>query len=433
LEPRLQRRYAQLVQQHLRVATPLTPGLSSLPGLAQPFASVQAAWRFYANPRVSLPALAQPLLQAARQALAQTSVGWHLLIHDQSNLCYSQHHRKTDHVPLLRSGQGYELTTALLVETHNGHPLAPVELRLRAADAVYNSRSPASAPPSDASWLDQLLPTMQAVTQTLPGTRLVHLIDRAGDSVGHYRQWAQAQQTFVVRARAAPRVRWQEQNLPLGRLAQHLAANGALVFCREVEYHGRRVRQEVAEVEVVLARAAWCHRGRRGQKRRHHRIVGQPLTLRLVVSRLVDEADGVQAEWLLLSNVPAEVPAATVALWYYWRWRIESYFKLLKSAGQQVEHWQQESAEAIAKRLAVASMACVVVWRLARASGAEASAVRGLLVRLSGRVLGGDREFTEPALLAGLWVLLSSLAAIELYGVEALQAARQQILGDNTS
>ena len=56
-----------------------------------------------------------------------------------------------------------------------------------------------------------------------------------------------------------------------------------------------------------------------------------------------------------------------MALWYYWRWRIESYFKLLKSAGQQVEAWQQGTAEAIAKRLVVASMACVVVWRLARA------------------------------------------------------------------
>ena len=50
------------------------------------------------------------------------------------------------------------------------------------------------------------------------------------------------------------------------------------------------------------------------------------------------------ARWLLWSNVPARVPASTLALWYYWRWQVESYFKLLKSAGQQVEHWQQEDA-----------------------------------------------------------------------------------------
>ncbi|MEZ5477737.1 MAG: hypothetical protein R3E95_09720 [Thiolinea sp.] len=60
------------------------------------------------------------------------------------------------------------------------------------------------------------------------------------------------------------------------------------------------------------------------------------------------------AEWFLLTNVAA-VDAATVALWYYWRWRIESFFKLMKSAGHQLESWQQESALAIAKRLLVAS------------------------------------------------------------------------------
>jgi hypothetical protein len=55
-------------------------------------------------------------------------------------------------------------------------------------------------------------------------------------------------------------------------------------------------------------------------------------------------------------------------LWYYWRWRIECYHKLLKSAGQRVEQWQQESAAAVARRLAVSAMSAVVVWHLARAT-----------------------------------------------------------------
>jgi hypothetical protein len=33
--------------------------------------------------------------------------------------------------------------------------------------------------------------------------------------------------------------------------------------------------------------------------------------------------------WYLLTNVPEEVDATTLALWYYWRWRIETFFKLL--------------------------------------------------------------------------------------------------------
>jgi hypothetical protein len=102
-----------------------------------------------------------------------------------------------------------------------------------------------------------------------------------------------------------------------------------------------------------------------------------------------------------------------VALWYYWRWRVETYFKLLKGAGQQVEHWQQETGRAIAKRLLVAAMACVVVWEVARGEGEEAEALRALLVRLSGRQPGWGKAHTEPALLAGLWVLLSAPELLE--------------------
>jgi hypothetical protein len=111
--------------------------------------------------------------------------------------------------------------------------------------------------------------------------------------------------------------------------------------------------------------------------------------------------------------------------WYYWRWRVESYFKLLKSAGQQLERWQQETAEAVAKRLLVASMACVVVWRLAREATAEAAWARAALVRLSGRLMKRGVAFTAPALLAGLWVLL---AALEHYGEAELRAIKGLVL-----
>ena len=100
-------------------------------------------------------------------------------------------------------------------------------------------------------------------------------------------------------------------------------------------------------------------------------------------------------------------------MWYYWRWRIESLFKLLKSAGQQVEHWKQPSGEAIAKRLVVAAMACALVWRLERQPSPAAVTLRALLVQLSGRQMKWGQESTAPALLAGLWVLLAMVEALE--------------------
>jgi hypothetical protein len=190
-----------------------------------------------------------------------------------------------------------------------------------------------------------------------------------------------------------------------------------------VRYHGRRAEQWVAEVSVRLVRAAQSNR--KGVRKW---IPGPAIELRLIISE-VRAADGtVLATWYLLTNVPADVDAGTLALWYYWRWSIESYFKLLKSAGMQMEEWQQTTAKAILKRLLVASMACVNVWQLARSEHPQAAEARALLVRLSGRQMKHRRTFTLPALLAGMWVLLAMLEAFETYSADELRNLAQVAL-----
>src|SRR5437763_16219307 len=69
LEKRLQRRYDQLVREHVAPLQAVAAGLRALPELAQPFARTPAAWSFDQNPRVGLQALAGPLLAAARAAV----------------------------------------------------------------------------------------------------------------------------------------------------------------------------------------------------------------------------------------------------------------------------------------------------------------------------------------------------------------------------
>ena len=158
------------------------------------------------------------------------------------------------------------------------------------------------------------------------------------------------------------------------------------------------------------------------------------MTLRLIVSEVRGENGRVLAQWLLLSNVSATVDAGRLALWYYWRWRIESFFKLLKSAGQQVEHWQQESAGAVARRLLVVSAALVLVWQLARAESPAAAELRTVLVRMSGRQLKRGRGWTIPALLEGVWVLLAMLEMLEHYDLTHLrQLAETFFLSHDTN
>ena len=85
------------------------------------------------------------------------------------------------------------------------------------------------------------------------------------------------------------------------------------------------------------------------------------------------------AKWWLLTNAPADWgSSADVARWYYFRWRIESTFKLLKSAGFDVEDWRQRTGEALSRKLLVAIAGCVEVWRLESRSDASAEWLRDL-------------------------------------------------------
>jgi hypothetical protein len=388
-----------------------------------------AAWRFYHNPRLSPKILAQPLLQAARLAVPLECDDYVLAVHDWSDLDFRSHASKSDRMVLGQAEEiGYELHTCLLVSDAAGDPLAPVYQAVKSARGLTSSRRRRTAPwPEGRTNLDALAGTMGYVRRLRLDRTAVHVIDAEADSVAHFRAWAKAGHLFLVRVKGTRLVRHAEQKRKLHEVVQQL--QGRFAPSREVLFHGRPAQQFVAETEVVLYRPAKPQRqGRTGPR---PKVNGPALTLRLVVSQVRDAAGRLLAEWLLLSNVPAGVATATVALWYYWRWRIESYFKLLKSAGQQVEHWQQETAEALTRRLLVASMACVLVWRVSRQPGPEGESLRDLLVRLSGRLVKRGQRWTLPALLAGLWVLLAMVAVSEEYTPEQLRAAARSALGED--
>jgi hypothetical protein len=426
MEARLRDRYAILVQQHLHAAGPLTSGLGPPPAECSALAAIQAAWRFFNNDRVTLPGLIEPLHQVATQ-WRQTSDAWALVVHDWSALSYPTHRSKTDRTRLgPMHSRGYDLTTLLLVEGQDGNPVAPLEFGLRAAQTVWSTRP--VAPSAKANHLDEVLPAMREVLGRGLGERVVHLIDREADALGYYRQWHADGHRFLVRSDGKRFIRWQGEEMKLADLNRRLQGQEQFSRSRDVNYRGQQAVQHVAETEVVLDRPAWRTWKRRGRRRANERLPGEPITLRVIISRVCDERGQTVAVWYLLSNLPPEIPAAQVALWYYWRWRIESFFKLLKSAGQEVEHWQQETAEAIAKRLLVAAMACVLVWKLERAKTPEAKSFCDLLVRLSGRQMKRTKPHTAPALLAGIYVYLAMLEALEHHSVEELRAMRQHLV-----
>jgi hypothetical protein len=326
------------------------------------------------------------------------------------------------------------MLTALAISDRDGSPLAPLCLELGAGNGVHSTRS--DKPLESISVLDSLGPVMNHVRDSLgsiPASKpAVFIIDAEADSVGHYRHWNLAGHQYLICADPQPHVLHNLKKTPLGKVADSLRETGAFTLARTVDFKGSPAQQFVAETSVVLTRPARTHRvDKAAGKAVHKNIPGEALPLRLIVSEVRGNKGEVLARWLLLTTLPLSVDAATIAKWYYWRWRIESYHKLLKGAGQQVEQWLQETPEALARRLAVVAMACVVTWRLARDQSPPAGRMRDVLVQLSGRQMKRgkkQRGFTEPALLAGLGVLIPMLLLLEQYDLDAIRTMARRLL-----
>lgn len=406
-----------MVKGHLSPAHQLACGIRAAPGDGSALAATQAAFRFLNNPRVTLPVLAEPLLEAARAQVPESCDRYVLAVHDWSLIRFRRHHSKEDRQQVKGRDwkEGYELYSCLLVSDRVGDPLAPVAMSLHAADGAHCSRSREVRP--ILSVLDELDPVMTFVQWQNFGKPAVHIIDAEADSVAHYRLWSQRPDRYFL-VRADDRlVEWEGEERKISAVREKLQEAGYFQYAREVEYHGKLAQQWVAEVPVRLLRPGQQNRADGSRKR----ISGPPLPLRLIIAEVSDDQGEVLATWYLLTNAPADVDTATVALWYYWRWNIETYFKLLKTAGFNLEDWRQETAGALSRRLLVVSMACVIVWQLARDKSPEGEEARRVLIELSGRQMKRSQPFTAPALLVGLWMLLQIQYVLANCDIEQIQ------------
>jgi Transposase DDE domain len=354
----------------------------------------QRLWRFCDNDRVGFAALIAPFVQRVRDEAP--AAGVLLAVHDWSTVAFGSHPSKADRRRLTHDADvGYDLGTVLVVRGSDGATLAPVSVRLATADGVLGTDAD-DADDADVPHVDQVRGRMDAVAGLRLGGPVVHVIDREADSVGHWRDWHAAGHHAVVRTDDRVVLRdGRETRLSAVADALPLADAGA------AGYRGRPARRFVGEAAVVLHRPA-----KRWEGSRRRVIAGEPLAVRLVVAELRDADGRALARWWLLTNVPAETAdAAAVASWYYWRWRIESFHKLLKAAGWELEKWLQRTGERVLRKLLVAIAAVVEVWALERRTDAASDEFRRLLMTLSGRQTKRRVPVTTTGLLAGLWVL----------------------------
>lgn len=407
--------YAVLVKAFGKTGSRTASGPGATVAALKPATFAQKLWRFLIDGRVLMTTLIEPMHHAVRHEVAARPCVL-LAVHDWSALGFATHPSKTDRLASTHSHpQCYDLATVLMVRGDDGGTIAPALLSLTTADEVHSTRPDA---PTGLAHVDQVLPAMQYVTGLELGPTVVHVIDREADSVRHWRQWAEAGMLALVRTDDRL-VLHNGQEVLLSRVVDQLRTAGGLNDVGPALYRGKKARLVVGEAAVVLHRPAQKNLGQ-GKKRS---IPGDPVPLRLVVAEVHDLTGRVLARWLLLTNVAQEVGSAKeVAHWYYYRWRIESFHKVLKSSGWQIEDWLQRDGEKLLKKLLVGLGALVSVWALERQHDAESAAFQALLMQLSGRQTKRDRQVTTSGLLAGLWVLQGAIGPLARHGPEQLNA-----------
>lgn len=401
LEPRLLRRYETMIKEHTLVNPSNAPGIKALANHQQAWSASQAAWRFFNNENASFPMLSGPLLALAREAAAASSSRYLLVAHDWCRCNFASHSSKLDKAQLSHEHDiGYELQASLMIDGATGRPLAPLGLNLHTGQGVYQCREVEPQPKQ--AHLDELVTRIQWQEQLGLGTPLVHVVDREADSLSHLRQLGHYR--WLTRCKQDSTLLHEGRHKTVRQIARTLQPE----LMGPVSLRGRYGFLFVGEAPVAL------------QRKTDRDMAGEAPAARLVLSQVVDETGNELASWYLLSNV-TDVAAAQVAQWYCWRWNIESWFKLLKSDGFQVEDWQQTSGAALFRRLLVSSMACTLAFRLYQDDGEEAQQLKQFLVRLSGRVTKRSKPVTLPALLAGLYLFLQMQEVMSAYTPDELK------------
>ena len=401
LEPRLLRRYEILIKEHSLVNPSNAPGIKALANHTQTWSASQAAWRFFNNDNATFPMLCSPLLALAREAAATSSSRYLLVAHDWCRCNFARHNSKQDKLKLSHARDiGYELQASLLIDGLSGRPLSPLGLNLHTASGFYQCREVEPQPTE--SHLDELLSRIQWQEPLNLDKSLVHVVDREGDSINHLRG--------LVNYRWLTRCKRDSTLLHDGKhqRVEQIARSVTTTLIGPVSIRGKEGFLFVGEAQVALQRKSEEHMSEERPK------------ARLVVSLVTDEQGKELARWYLLSNV-TEVPASELAQWYCWRWNIESWFKLLKSDGFQLEQWQQTRGAALFRRLLVSSMACTLAFRLFEDNGEEAEQLKTFLVRLSGRVTKRAKPVTFPSLLAGLYLFLQMQEVMNTYTAAELK------------
>ena len=356
-DERLNRRLVQLA-----LSAALEPA-ASFPVIAGGDAELEATYRFLANDRVSAAEILAPhVRQTVRRASAADGI---IVAHDTTEFNFGKSSRKD----LGKVGQGkshgfYAHLSLVVSASEEREPLGVTALevhrRLGGKGRRGHKELQNAADNEFSRWYRALETSAELLSELDP----VHVMDREADSYAFLATLRSKKCRFVVRMASDKR------RVEDGRNVRDVLSDAPVIATREVPLSKRRRSampsyrkhfpprsSRIAQLEIRVGSATIV----RPSSASHS--PSNELSLNIVHVVEPEPPDGESAvEWRLWTSESVDTPEAALAVVdaYRARWRIEEYFKALKT-GCAIEKRQIETHEGLVRTLALFAP---IAWRL---------------------------------------------------------------------
>ena len=339
---------------------------SSFPKAAGSDAELEATYRFLNNERVGPDAMLGPhVRQTVLRASACETV---VIAHDTSEFNFGASRR--DDLGFVAQGESYGFFGhfALAVEANEARtPLGVVAHEMIRRDQKRKTKSEKTAKDNPSNEFHRWGRVVDVAQQTLASMRPIHVMDREADSYELMARLVDAGARWVIRLSQSTR-RVSTESASVGEIIERaratvhrdvpLTARARSPLPKQRKTHpardARLARLEASATTVTI-------------KRPHSSKASQPETLTLNVVRVFEPEPPngeTPIEWRLWTTEPVSTEAEILAVIdaYRCRWRIEEFFKALKT-GCAIEKRQLESFRGLANTVA---LMVPVAWRLLR-------------------------------------------------------------------
>ena len=346
----------------------------SVPAATHGRAEMEAAYRFFDNPKVTPEKILQPHIDATRERISQ--VGVVLLVQDTTELDLTRPKQQVRGAgPIECDSRRGAFFHPLVAFDAGGLPLGvawqknwareKIETELTAKEKEQQRRKKPIENKESIRWIEGVRAARE-VAEACPQTTCVCVGDSESDIYEMFsepRATRHGQVHLLVRAcqnrtTTGPYHNWQEAARAtscLFRCSVNVSARDAKV---EGDTRKRRETREarIAEVEVRATTVTLCPPYRPDRKL-------PEVTVNVVLIEETNPPDGVTPiQWLLITTLPIDDPEQVqqIVSYYAVRWQIEIYFRTVKS-GCRIEDRQFETLARLLNCLAVYS---IVAWKI---------------------------------------------------------------------